>query len=90
VYRETPVSAATQRIAILAPMRIELQPLVAPLGLAPSHEREPGVLRGATGRTEIVASLTGIGMRAGARAAARILDATSPDHLIVVGPSSIS
>jgi adenosylhomocysteine nucleosidase len=66
-------------------MRIELQPLVAPLGLAPCREGEPGLLWGAAGRAEIVAALTGIGMRAGAQAASRILDATSPDHLIVVG-----
>jgi len=66
-------------------MRIELQPLRAPLDLVPSPERGPGLLVGAAGRIEVAAALTGIGMRAGAQAAARILDATSPDHLFVVG-----
>lgn len=79
------VAAATRRIAILAPMRIELRPLVGPLGLAPSRERGSELLWGAAGRVEVVAALTGIGMPAGARVAAQILDATSPDHLIVVG-----
>ena len=36
-------------------------------------------------RSEVVAALTGIGMDAGARCAKRILDATSPDRLVVVG-----
>jgi nucleoside phosphorylase len=85
MHRRTPVSASTRRIAILAPMRIELRPLVAPLGLAPSRERESEFLLGAAGRVEVVAAITGIGMRAGAQSAARILDAASPDHLIVVG-----
>jgi nucleoside phosphorylase len=43
------------------------------------------LLWGAAGRAEVVAGLTGIGMRAGAEAAARVLEATSPDHLVVVG-----
>ena len=85
MHRETPVLAQTQRIAILAPMPSELRPLVLPLGLARPRERETEFFWGATGRAEVVAALTGIGMRAGAQAAARILDATSPDHLIIVG-----
>lgn len=84
MQRGTAVSAV-KRVAILAPMRTELRPLLAPLGLAPSDGRLPGLLRGAAGRVEVVAMRTGIGMRAGARAAVRILDATSPDHLVVVG-----
>lgn len=40
---------------------------------------------GYAGGSEIVAALTGIGMRAGAESAARVMDAASPDHLIVVG-----
>lgn len=82
---ERPASEATRRIAILAPMRSELRPLVRPLGLVPQSEGKPGLLRGAAGRVEVVAALTGIGMRAGGRAALRILDAVSPDHLVVVG-----
>jgi adenosylhomocysteine nucleosidase len=74
----------THRIAILAPMRSELRPLVAPLGLG-LRERESALVWGTAGRVEVVAALTGIGMDAGAQAAARILEATSPDHLVVVG-----
>lgn len=66
-------------------MPTELRPLIAPLGLGPSRRGGPGLLRGTAARVEVVASLTGIGMRAGAQAAARILEAASPDHLVVVG-----
>lgn len=85
MQREAPDSAAIHRIAILAPMRTELQPLVAPLGLARSREQDPEFLWGSAGRVEVVAALTGVGMQAGAKRAAHILDATSPDHLMVVG-----
>ena len=85
MHRKTADSVPTRRIAILAPMRTELQPLVASLGLARSRELEPEFLWGSAGRYEVVAALTGIGMQAGARHTMRILDATSPDHLIVVG-----
>ena len=57
----------THRIAILAPMRSELRPLVAPLGLG-RRESESALLWGMVGRVEVVAALTGIGMDAGARA----------------------
>ena len=83
--REAPTPGPTRRFAILAPMRIELQPLVTPLGLRRSAERSDEFRWGACGRVEVVAALTGIGMRAGAECAARVLDAASPDHLIVVG-----
>lgn len=80
--RSTP--EAIRRVAILAPMRSELRPLVKLFSLTPSRGRD-GLLRGAAGGIEVVATLTGIGMRSGAQAAERILHATSPDHLIVVG-----
>lgn len=85
MQRETPTSSPIHRIAILAPMRSELQPLVAPLGLARSRERGTEFFWGSAGRVEVVAGLTGIGMRAAARSASLIVDATSPNHLIVVG-----
>lgn len=66
-------------------MPSELKPLRGPLGLRSSREKEPGILRGEVGGIEITASLTGIGMSSGAAAAQRIIEATSPDHLIVVG-----
>ena len=66
-------------------MRSELRPLVTPLDLARSREQEPEFLWGSAGPVEVVAALTGIGMHAGAQRAAHILDATLPDHVIVVG-----
>jgi adenosylhomocysteine nucleosidase len=62
-------------------MPSELRPLVAPLRLV----RRPDFFRGSAGRTEVVAARTGIGMGPAARCAARVLDAASPDHLLVVG-----
>ena len=85
MHQETRDRVASHRIAILAPMRIELRPLVTPLGLGRSRGLEPEFLWGSAGRIEVVAALTGVGMLAGAQRAAQILDATSPDHLIVVG-----
>lgn len=75
---------AVRRLAILAPMPNELAPVVERFALAPSAG-EPGLFRGALGATEIVAIRSGIGMRAGAEAAQRLIDAASPDHLFVVG-----
>jgi len=78
-------STAPDRIAVLAPMPSELAPLRKPLGLNESRHPRPGMLSGALGEIEIVATLTGIGMAAAAAAAERVIDATTPDHLIVVG-----
>jgi hypothetical protein len=75
-------AAVPRRIAVLAPMPSELRPLVPLLGLRRS---DAGLLRGRAGACDVVAAQTGIGMEAGARAASRILDATKPDHLVVVG-----
>jgi hypothetical protein len=71
------------RVAILAPMPAELRPLLRPLGLGPPG---PAGLRvGSLGALEVVAATTGIGTRAAARAAERVLDAAAFDHLVVVG-----
>jgi adenosylhomocysteine nucleosidase len=66
-------------------MPMELRPLVARLGLTPAREEGPIHFRGSVGGIEVVAALTGVGMRAGAECAARVLGAASPDHLVVVG-----
>jgi nucleoside phosphorylase len=63
----------------------ELRPLFPLLNLVRSDRPELALFRGAAGRSEVVATLTGVGMDAGARCASRVLDATSPDHLVVVG-----
>ena len=70
------------RVALLAPMRQELAPLVRGLRL---RRAEGGVHVGVAGRVEVVAALTGIGTAAAARATERLLDATKVDHVIVVG-----
>jgi adenosylhomocysteine nucleosidase len=83
VGHEAAHPVAPRRVAILAPMPSELRPLLGPLGLV----RDPGgdLFRGRAGPVEVVAALTGIGMAAGARCAEEVLEAGSPDHLIVVG-----
>jgi len=66
-------------------MRSELRPLVRPLSLQPVRSDDGSILTGGVGRVEVMATTTGIGTRAAARAAERVLDSTSVDHLIVVG-----
>jgi adenosylhomocysteine nucleosidase len=66
-------------------MRSELRPLVTKLALERSEHDDGAVHTGAAGTVDVVAALTGIGMRPAARAADRILDAYAVDHLIVVG-----
>ena len=78
-------SQADVRIAILAPMRSELSPLVRGLSLKPSGTGDRSLLWCAFGRVEIVATTTGVGTRAAARKAEMILNASLIDHLVVVG-----
>ena len=76
-------SAGTRRVAFLAPMPLELRPLVRPLGLG--RPGAGGLRAGALGRTAVVAAVTGIGPRAAERAAERVLTAGAVDHVVVVG-----
>jgi nucleoside phosphorylase len=78
-------SAAACRVAILAPMPLELRPLVRPLALERAQSPNGARWSGGVGRVEVVATTTGIGTRAAARAAERLLDTTPVDHLVVVG-----
>jgi nucleoside phosphorylase len=64
-------------------MRSELRPLVRPLGLRGTGAG--ALLSGAVGRVEVVATMTGIGTRAAASAARRVLDSARVDHVVVVG-----
>ncbi|HEY5014366.1 MAG TPA: 5'-methylthioadenosine/S-adenosylhomocysteine nucleosidase [Acidimicrobiia bacterium] len=76
----SPRSAAV-RVGVLAPMVIELQPVVARLGM----EGDGSLYRGLTGDgVEVIAMLTNIGMANGASAATRMLD-HDVDHVMVVG-----
>jgi nucleoside phosphorylase len=78
-------AAETRRVAILAPMPAELRPLLRPLALVGERSTAGGLLSGAVGRLEVVATTTGIGTLAAARAAEHVLDDGRIDHLLVVG-----
>lgn len=71
-----------ERIGVIAPMRIELQPLVDRLRLVPGAGED--VHRGQVGGTEVVAVLSRIGMAAAAAAAERLVD-LGVDWVLVVG-----
>jgi len=77
--------AAFQRVAVLAPMRQELRPLVRPLALRRTGGGADALFAGAAGGVEVVAAITGIGMRAAAHTTERVLDSGRVDHLVVVG-----
>ena len=77
--------AGAARIAVLAPMRHELRPLVRPLSLHRAGRGADALYSGAVGRVEIVAAITQMGILAAARAAERVLDSGAIDHLVVVG-----
>jgi len=66
-------------------MASELRPLVRALSLSRVPSGDGPVLSGAVGRVQVVATTTGIGTRAAARTAERVLDSAPVDHLIVVG-----
>ncbi|MBI1813869.1 MAG: hypothetical protein HYR72_02700 [Deltaproteobacteria bacterium] len=76
---------AVQRVAILAPMRPELRPLLRSLSLRRSQSGDFAFFSGTIGRVEIVATITGIGIRAAVRTTERVLDFIPIDHLVVVG-----
>lgn len=63
----------------------ELRPIAARLGLAPARESGTDLLRGIAGRIQVVAALTGIGMRGAARRTEHVLEVAAPDHLVVIG-----
>jgi adenosylhomocysteine nucleosidase len=77
--------AARPRVAILAPMGMELRPLLRALSLRRERSAS-GVFRvGALGRVDVVATIAGVGTRAAARATERVLTAHRVDRVIVVG-----
>jgi adenosylhomocysteine nucleosidase len=73
-----------RRVALLAPMRQELAPLVKKLGLRRS-DADQALHVGRAEGVEVVATTTGIGMAAAAAATERLLDALPVDHVMVVG-----
>jgi adenosylhomocysteine nucleosidase len=80
------LATMTTRIGMLAPMDIELEPLVRRLALvAASPDDGSGVrYHGFAGDAAVIAMPTGIGMEAGRVAAKRLLD-ENVDHVMVVG-----
>jgi adenosylhomocysteine nucleosidase len=74
-----------QPIALLAPMRPELRPLLRPLALRREGAGADALYRGAAVGTEVVAVIGGIGPGSAARATERLLDAARPRHVVVVG-----
>lgn len=70
------------RVGMLAPMQVEIQPIVEQLAL--EDEGDGTSYRGHAGDVEVVAMLTNIGMAAGADAAQRVL-AQDVHWVMVVG-----
>ena len=77
--------SSPRRVALLAPMRSELLPLVRTLALQRSGSGRDALYTGSLGRVEIVAVQTGIGVRLAARAVERVLASAAIDHVVVVG-----
>ena len=73
------------RVAILAPMHPELAPLRRPLSLRRQRGADGAHYAGALGALEIVAAITGIGMRAAGRATEHLLERGHVDRVVVVG-----
>ncbi len=73
------------RIALMAPMKPELAPLVRKLDLQPREHDGIRVHETTVDGIEVVATITGIGTAAAIRATETVLDAFAVDHVIVVG-----
>lgn len=73
------------KIAILAPMRQELVPVVQAFSLEKATISGRVMQTGRIGKTEIVATTTGIGTAGAKQATEQLLDATPVDHVMVVG-----
>jgi adenosylhomocysteine nucleosidase len=81
---------AAAHVAVLAPMRSELQPVVQQLALRRAPSRGPGagpvVYTGRRGDVAVTAVLAGVGTGPAAAATERVLTAFGPvDHVVVVG-----
>lgn len=73
------------RIAMLAPMKPELRPLLDLVPLQRVSEKDLPTHTGRIGDVEIVAAITGIGMEPARKTAEGMLDAVDVDHVMVVG-----
>lgn len=78
--------AAGGRVAVLAPMPLELRAVVRAARLRRAEgAREPVRHEGTVGGWRVVAGMTGIGTERAGAAALALLDAAPPDHVVVVG-----
>ena len=77
-----PVAIERNRFLVLAPMPVELRPVVKVMGLARSAD---GTHRGTVGDAEVVAVLAGIGPAAAEQVARTQIAAVDPTHVLVVG-----
>jgi adenosylhomocysteine nucleosidase len=73
------------RVAVLAPMISELRPVVKAFSLQRGDAGGLPAHTGSVGDVEIVAVKIGMGTHAAATATERLLDATTVDHVLVVG-----
>ncbi len=73
-----------RQVAILAPMRPELRPLVKAAHLRRSGA-EPPVYRGMVGTVGVAAMMTGMGLANAERATRRLVELSDCDHVLVVG-----
>ncbi len=72
------------QVAVLAPMRPELHPLVKTMGLRRSGA-EPPVYRGMVGDVGVAAMMTGMGLDNAARVTRHLIEVSGCDHVLVVG-----
>ncbi len=75
-------SGTRRRYLVLAPMPVELRPVLRAFGLRSAPD---GTHRGRIGDAEVVAALAGIGPDAAAEATRTRTTAIGPDHVVVVG-----
>jgi nucleoside phosphorylase len=73
-----------EQVAVLAPMRPELGPLVKAMGLRRSGA-EPPVYRGMVGGVGVAAMMTGMGLDNAARVTRQLIELSDCDHVLVVG-----
>jgi adenosylhomocysteine nucleosidase len=74
-----------RRVAVLAAMVPELEPIVRALRLERMPLEGARAFRGRAGDREVVAAVTSMGTRAAAAVTRSLLDASPVDHVVVVG-----
>lgn len=77
--------APRRRVLIVAPMRMELRPVVRALGARRSAERGVTVQLAWVGDVSVVAAPIGVGPTIAARNTIQLLDAQAPDFVLVSG-----